>query len=74
MILNYLENSYLILYLLLIILIYFLASKANTVGLAFNLIDKPNSRKLHKGNVPIVGIIIFVCLVLKSFLIVLFMN
>ena len=66
MILNYLENSYLILYLLLIILIYFLASKANTVGLAFNLIDKPNSRKLHKGNVPIVGgIIIFVCFGIK---------
>ena len=49
MILNYLENNYLILYLLLIILTYFLASKANRVGLAFNLIDKPNLENYIKA-------------------------
>ena len=52
---------YILFIILEIVLIYFFSSIANKIG----LLDHPNSRKLHKGSVPLVGgVAIYSCLFL----------
>ena len=65
----YLEYNYIILNLIILIISCFLALNANKIGISLNLIDRPNSRKLHKGKIPTIGgLIIFICFGIKLIL------
>ena len=62
---------YILFIILEIILIYFFANIANKIG----LLDHPNSRKLHKGSVPLVGgVAIYSCLFLYFIFLILLIS
>lgn len=68
-------NSLLIIFSLLFIFFYYLNSKATIIASYFQLFDKPNSRKIHKKKIPLIGgILIWFVFGISLFIQILFFN